>query len=367
MQLVHQCAKTGLQVSLVSGLGIERDIAERQVLDAGVPLALCQRAVWTANLSYWDSWFLLVRDENGRARAGIALDVVRTRAMPGHIILRVARFGGNLPGEVCRAALIAIANLARNTPKVLRVQLNVFARTDREAIAECLKELGFREVRLASAYRYTLAIDLKPSEEEIFAALGKPAQKRIRESIKKSLRSVPVSDPVYADRIKQLQQEALQRTGGHAASKNWLGILRISQEHPNLSSVFGLFQGEDTAPENMLAFAWVCHNGDHAEYRAAGSTRSTKVRVPLGYLPVWEMVRWAKANGAEWFDMGGVTLGAKDETALKGITLFKESFSHELVEVGAEWELELEPVRARIVTLISVGASHMRELVARLV
>jgi len=365
MQLVYQCARSGMQVMLVNGLGSERALAEREVLDAGVPLALCHRAVWSSNLSYWESWFLFVRDGCGRARAGIALEVVRVRAMPGHMILRVARFGGNLAVDVCRAALNAIASLAKSTPRVLRVQLSVLSRNGREAMAECLKELGFRVVRPTSMYRYTLAIDLKPSEDEILATLGKKARKEIRDSIKRSLRSVPISDLVYADRIRQLQHEALHRTGGHAASKNWPAILRISQKHPELSRVFGLFQGEDTAPENMLAFAWVCYNGDHAEYRAAGSTRGAEIRVPLGYLPVWEMIRWAKANGAEWFDMGGVTLGTEDETALKGITLFKQSFSREVVEVGAEWELELEPIRSRFVTLASSGAGCIRELVAK--
>jgi lipid II:glycine glycyltransferase (peptidoglycan interpeptide bridge formation enzyme) len=82
---------------------------------------------------------------------------------------------------------------------------------------------------------------------------------------------------------------------------------------------------------------------------------------------MWETIRWAKVNGAEWFDMGGVTLGANDETALNGISEFKESFSQEVVEVGAEWELELQPVRARFVTLATSGAGLMRELVAKFV
>jgi hypothetical protein len=367
MQVIHQCSMTGIQVMLVSGLGRERDLAEQEVLDAGVPLELCHRAVWSSKLSYWESWFLLVRDACGRARAGVALELVRVRAVPGHLILRVARFGGNLPADVCTAALTAIAGLARSTPRVLRVQLNLFSRTGREAMADCLNGLGFRKVLPSSAYRYTLAIDLKPAEDEIFASLGQRARRAIRASSKKSLRSIPITDPVYADRIKQLQHEALQRTGGHADSKNWSTILRISQERPDLSCVSGLFQGENSAPENMLAFAWACHNGDHAEYHAAGSTRSADIRVPLGYLPMWEVIRWAKVNGAEWFDMGGVTLGANDETALNGISEFKESFSQEVVEVGAEWELELQPVRARFVTLATSGAGLMRELVAKFV
>ncbi len=142
-----------MQVMLVSGLGRERELAEQEVLDAGVPLELCHRAVWSSNLSSWDSWFLLVRDACGLARAGVALELVRVRAVPGHLILRVARFGGDLPTDVCTAALTAIANLARSTPRILRVQLNLFSRAGREAMAECLNELRFREVRPPSAYQ----------------------------------------------------------------------------------------------------------------------------------------------------------------------------------------------------------------------
>jgi lipid II:glycine glycyltransferase (peptidoglycan interpeptide bridge formation enzyme) len=280
--------------------------------------------------------------------------------MPGHVILRVAKFGGRLPGEVCQVALQAVTKLARNTPRLLRLQLNVFSRNRRETIGKTLEELGFREVRPPSSYRHTLVIDLKPSEDEIFASLGKSARRRIRETVKLSLRSVVITDPLYAERLKELQREALRRTGGHSPSEDWQGILRMSKEHPNLSRVVGLFLGEDTAPENMGAFGWVCNNGDHGEYRAAGSTRRSDVRLPLGYLLVWDMIRWAKATGAEWFDMGGVTLAEGDETALKGISEFKRFFSSEVVEVGAEWVLEPAPVRARIASEVSNGAQRIR-------
>ena len=207
----------------------------------------------------WESWFLLVRDASGRACAGVAIEVVRTRAMPGYAVLRVEKLGGTLPGEVSSVALEAIAKLARSTPRVLRLQLNVFSRDGRETIGKTLEELGFREVRPPSSYRHTLVIDLKPSEDEIFASLGKSARRRIRETVKLSLRSVVITDPLYAERLKELQLEALQRTGGHSPSEDWRGILRMSQEHPDHSRVIGVFPGEDNASENMGAFGWVCN------------------------------------------------------------------------------------------------------------
>ena len=116
----------------------------------------------------------------------------------------------------------------------------------------------------------------------------------------------------------------------------------------------------------MEAFLWVCNHGDHVEYRAAGSTRRTDVRIPYGYLLAWEMIQWAKAEGAEWFDMGGVTLADGDQPELEGISRFKRYFSRNVVEVGAEWELELSPARARIATLLSNGASHVEELIKKM-
>ena len=363
MQLIYQGSETGLQVLLVRGLGSERDSAEREVLEAGVALPLSHRAVWVTNLQHSESLFLLVRDASGRACGGVAIEKVATRALPGHVILRVGKFGGSLPAAVCQAQISAIAILARSIPRVLRVELNMFSRKGFEAFAETLKDLGFREARPPSSYRHTLVIDLRPSEEEIFAAFGKSARKRIRETMKMSLKSIAIGDPVYAGRLLELQQEALRRTGGHIDPVSWKGILKLSADHPGLSRVFGLFPSEDLAPENMGAFAWVCNHGDHAEYCLAGSKSRGEVRIPFGYLLVWDMVRWAKAVGAEWFDMGGVTVAGGDETSLEGISEFKRYFSHAIEEVGAEWQLEPVPVRARIAAMVSNSARGMQRLI----
>ena len=360
MELVHQCGRTGFEAFLIRGLGPERDDAEQQVLQAGLPLPLYHRAVWASHLNRPNPKFLLVRDSNGQARAGFAIEEVRTRAMPWHVILRVGRFGGNLPREVCDIALEAVADLAKKEPRVLRLRLNIFSRNGQQAISEKLGQLGFREVRPPSSYRHTLAIDLKPSEDEVFAGLGRSARKRIREVMKMNLRSVAITEPVYAERIRELQGEALQRTGGHIAQEDWQRVLQMSRENPNLSRVFGLFMGEEDTPENMGAFGWVCSHGDHGEYRAAGSTRRTDVRIPFGYLLVWDMIRWSKETGAEWFDMGGVTLAEGDEPALEGISEFKKFFSQDVVEVGAEWVLDTAPARARVADFVSNSARRVR-------
>ena len=180
-----------------------------------------------------------------------------------------------------------------------------------------------------------------------------------------SLRPVVITDPMYVGRLKELQKEALQRTGGYIPSEDWQGILKMSHDNPNLSRIVGVFPDENTAPENMVAFSWSCNNGDNIEHYVAGSTRRNDARIPYGHLLVWKMIRWSKSTGAEWFDMGGVTLGGEeDEASLEGISKFKRLFSREVVEIGAEWVLEPAPVRARIANVVSNGASYGRELIS---
>ena len=65
--------------------------------------------------------------------------------------------------------------------------------------------------------------------------------------------------------------------------------------------------------------------------------------------------------GAQWFDMGGVTVAEGDENHLEGISRFKRYFSREILEVGAEWVLEPAPLRARIAAAIPNGTERMRE------
>ena len=350
---------------MIRGLGGERDRAEEELSSAGVPLAISDRAVWATRFYRSEPKFLIARDANGQACGGVAVEESSTRALPGHVILKVKRFGNGLPPDVCRVLLQAISSLAKKLPRVLRVQVSVFSRDGREEIEAVLKELGFAQIQPPSSYQHTLVIDLKPTEDEIFAALDKGARYEIRRTTKKGLRALVIDDAVYADRLRELQEEALHRTDGESHAENWQGILEMSREHPELSTVFGMFLGDDSSPREMAAFSWVLNNGDHGEYRAAGSTRKIEAPVPLGYFPVWEMIRWAKATGSEWFDMGGVTLEGADQSALEGISRFKRTFSRNVAEVGSDWGMEPSPAKAKIASVVSNNALKLRRLLKK--
>ena len=63
--------------------------------------------------------------------------------------------------------------------------------------------------------------------------------------------------------------------------------------------------------------------------------------MPLLYAPLWELIRWARAGGARWFDFGGITLTDPDASdPLQGISDFKRFFCRDVAKVGGEWRLD---------------------------
>jgi lipid II:glycine glycyltransferase (peptidoglycan interpeptide bridge formation enzyme) len=361
MEQIYRCKSSGMTVFLIRDLGAERVEAEREVVEAGLLMPISHRAAWAANFYRLEPWFLLARDSKGRACGGFAIEQVLTRALPGHKILRVRRTGGNVPIEVFKPMLAGLKVLVHKFPRILSVHMQVFSKERLDEIGHVLARYGYRELVPPTVYQHTLVMDLTPSEDDIFAKFSDSGRNKVRKTIRKSGQSVIISDPKYAARIGELQQAALNRTGGRIATEDWRAVLKMSQEQPELSRVFGLFLGEDESPENMAAFGWVCIHGDYGEYRAAGSTRNPDVKIPYGYLVAWDMIRWAKAAGANWFDFGGVTLSNGSADPLQGISDFKRSFSRDVAKVGAEWLYDPRPVRAQIASTVSQSMRHLQD------
>ncbi len=353
MDIICKEAAADLDVALIYGLGDDRTQAEQELLDAGIYLPLPQRAIWAECVNQIDPLFFLIRKSGSAACGGLGFERIRPRSMPGHSILQVRMFGGNLPSEYRKVTLEALRIVASTLKRVLRLKVDIFSRTDQEEITKMMRDLGYRELQTRTRYKHTLAIDLRPTEEEIFSAISKGTRRKIRDASKMSGHSVPLTDPIYAKRIEELQQESLSRTGGKIAPINWEGVLKMSREHPNVSRVLGAFVGDDLSPNQMYAFGWACCHGDHVEHHSMGSSRPDGMKVPVGHMLVWDLICWAKTTGAAWFDMGGITLGNPGEEALAGISNFKRLFSDNVVEVGSEWILEPRPIRARIADALS--------------
>jgi hypothetical protein len=367
---LYLCPETGFEAFLLTRVDGGREQLERELLEAGVHLPLPHRVAWARGMGGQGTWFIGVRDAKGGSHGGFAINVSPSRSLPGHRLLRVTRLGPGLPGATLRVGLAGLAALADRHPRILRITVNAFSRTSLGDIGAALSDLGFREVRPPSSYRYTLVVNLSEDLEATMAALHSSARRNIRRIQTAPVDVRGIADARLAPRVAELQNLALRRTGAQDTNIDWMERINLSQARPELSNLLGLFHREMEGPESLLAFAWGCHHGDHAEYHSGGSARLAGPRLPLAYGLMWELISWARHGGATWFDLGGTTtaVGPHEEDpdgALDGITQFKRFFSRDLAEVGAEWQLEPHPVRARLAQAISGAAGGLRDRAAK--
>jgi CelD/BcsL family acetyltransferase involved in cellulose biosynthesis len=326
---------------------------EKELFDSGIRLPLFHRWAWAECGRKGKNYLVVVRDGDGRLLGAAAVRVDASRVLPGHRFLRVYRFGDALPETGWEPLIAALKNQAVADAGVLRLSVGVFSRDRRGEIASVLERYGFQKLSQSHSYRHTLALELRPSEEEVLAGLHKTARKNLREAEKVQLCVRPLTEAIYAERIDALQREAMSRTGGHAEALDAAAILELSRLYPHLSRVVGLFlSASDLQPEGLVGFAWGCMHGDHGEYRAAGTMRLPDRNIAISYPLLWELIVWARREGATWFDLGGVTLADSGTDPLGGISNFKRYFSRNVEEVGEEWILEPHPARARLATLL---------------
>lgn len=344
-----------MSVRVVRGVGAAWERAVGDLLSAGVPVPLPARPAYARLLGGTRPQLVLLDDDAGRCTRAIALDVQPSNALPGHLIARAQQCGSELVGPEGQALLAGLAGVARRDPWLLRLTVELVLRTpeERARVAEGMRAAGFSPVAKTRHYRDTLVIDLAGSEDEILAGFSTTTRRDLRRWSDHPVEIRQIQDERYSDRLNVIAEETFGRTGGVFTPRPWARRIALSRELPDASRLVGLFRAGRDDPDALLAYAWGCAHGDHAHYDDAGSARVDDIKASMMYPLMWDLIRWAKAQGCSWFDMGGaIPADAKDDPRL-GISDFKRRFSKQMVAVGSEWELEPHPRRARLVRLAS--------------
>lgn len=321
---------------------------ERELARAGLELPVSHRAAW-ARATGEDRWLLGAYDPAGRCRAALGVSVTATRALPGYRVLRADKVGlvAKEGGEPLRALLRGLRRLAVEEPRVLRVEVALFSADParRALLREELALCAFAPAPVAIGYLQTPIVDLGGSEEELLAGFHATARRHIRAATRHPVKLGLLRDPARAADMARLIEETRRRTGGPVPKRPLAAMISLADRHPDLLRIVGLVAKEDDA---LLAFACGHREGDLVRYADAGSTRRTSLKLPLGYAPLWDLMRWARRTGARRFDLGGITEGTSgDADPVGGISDFKRYFRGTVTDVGDEWTFEPRPALAR--------------------
>jgi hypothetical protein len=357
--VVHSAASGEWQMVVVRGGSPSHANAEAELSARGVVLPFGSRVATQQLSDYAPGLFFAIQDAQGSTVGGFGATLRRAPVPGGHQLLRAEHFGAAVPLDAAAQILDLFNNWLAQQSKILRASIDLFSFdvAHRRHLAELLAQRGFQRAPRVNGYVETLLLDLAPSEETLFANLHHSARRKIRQLDKHPIELRTISDPLYASRMNRLLLETFARTGGQIEERDWGERIRLSNEHPDVSRIVGLFHKDVDDPDGLLAYAWGCYNGDSVFYSEAASTRDTgEQRIAVAYGVMWDLIKWAKRTGAKRFDFGGVTRGSHGgDDSLGGISDFKRYFSEDIVEVREEWIRNDHTLRARV-----VGAVHRR-------
>lgn len=286
----------------------------------------------------------------------VGVQVWRHRLLPWLFTGRVPRFGRTVPPEAIPVILETLCEMARSRP-LLRLTVEAWSEDEaqRRRIAEAASLLGYRRSPSSRSYGRTIWIDLSANEDEILRGFSGTCRHHIRAPERKGYTVRPITDLGSVETVRTIFLESFRRTGGQAPDVAWDEVIRMNGEPGARLHLCGLFQ--NGRPSNPLSFALAYRHGDVAEYAHAGSIRDPAHNIPLLYAPTWELMRWAREEGARFWDFGGITgSGPPGKTSrMAGIHQFKTSFSRSIISVGEEWSLEPRPRCARLARLAHSG------------
>jgi hypothetical protein len=339
----------------------------RQLYAAGQSLPLQAEAAFARSFTT-RTWLVGVRSSDDSPLCCAVVDVSWSRAAPGFRILRVSRLGHGLPINAMESLCTALVELARDL-RALRLHVEIFDPDPvrRIQLAQELRRVGLFDVPHGRSYQRTVLIDLRPSEAELMASFNSTCRQNIRALDKHALVCRPIVDPSLAERMNALLRETMTRTGGRFETVNWREWMAFIGRNPDLALLLGVFRADRSGGDALVAYVLGRRHGDTVEYATAASARLPDLRAPLLYAPTWQLMRWARLEGAVWFDFGGVSAGSHASGDPRGgITDFKRYFSKDIVEVGCELVFEPSSKRVFVAAQVSAAAAKARGLMLSL-
>jgi peptidoglycan pentaglycine glycine transferase (the first glycine) len=305
--------------------------------------------------------------ENGQLVAAILL--VRSRAA-----------GIPLPffyaprGPVCAdphaPALFHLIDYARLEARkrggfLIRAEPNVLE--DDVVWTETLRKLGFRHSSHTIYLRSAWVTDLRPSEDDILAAMMTTWRQNIRAGGRKGVTVRLGAGEADLDAFYRLLQETGERDRFHVYPKD---LFRSMLEHfsspaagrygtAEMALLLAEHEGVAIAAATVAVlgtWSWNLHSG------SSGLAEHRKLRP--NYLLQWECMRWAKAHGAEYYDWRTIPDVLKPGEELYGVYEFKRGFGGFVRRVLPTQDLILRPLiywpYAAAVTLRRKGQQRRR-------
>ena len=338
---------TGVHIQLYRSGSPEHLADLKRFRAQGLPVPYFYRHRPLSNTRIIRKWVRALGPDKQQLICAFIVELAPSRAMPGMRIGKVERLGRSLHQQGISKIGDILAETAKKIHCLLRLDVQVFDEdeTRRRALMAMITKAGGKPARQPRRYSHTLMLDITKSDDELMQVLSARTRRSIRKSTKCPMIEIrPILDMRYTSRMLELHAETFART---AAKPHFLDVEGMFSDSKNSSDalLLGAFRLRKHQPHELVAFAWATMQGDHAVYERAASVRIQGANsISSGAVLMWHLLRWARDQGADWFDFGGITpLDVEKDHPLLGISTFKRGFSNIEREVATEFCFEPLP------------------------
>ena len=137
----------------------------------------------------------------------------------------------------------------------------------------------------------------------------------------------------YLPNFQQLRQDTQARAIGKNGNASML--LKSNLFFTNLLMQAGSYFFMAKYENEIVAMALMVQSGQTMYYFSGGSDLQANKKTGASSFLIWKSIEFAKENGIEFFDMGGVPVKPDDTHPAYGVYFFKKSFGGEYVEYSS--------------------------------
>ncbi|MCW5882698.1 MAG: peptidoglycan bridge formation glycyltransferase FemA/FemB family protein [Anaerolineae bacterium] len=295
--------------------------------------------------------------QDGDGTLCAAAAILSRRAAPGVSLVYVPR--GPLwksPADL-PAALALVEDAARKQGAIF-AKIDAPIHPDDKAAQATLRTRGWRLSDEQVQFRNTLTLDLRPTEEELLAAMKQKWRYNIRLAAKKGV-NVRLGSLADLPTFYTMYVETGERDGfivrPYEYYKDAWGTFMSS----SLAQLF-LAEYEGEALGGIILFRY----GPTAWYMYGASREAHRNLMP-NYLLQWEAIRWAKAQGVTLYDWWGAPDVLDEAAPMYGVYRFKEGFGAQFVPSTGAWDFPVNKPLYRLYTYLMPKYLELRRRMHR--
>ena len=194
--------------------------------------------------------------------------------------------------------------------------------------------------------KYTFVLDLTKSEDELLKAMRPKTRYNIRVAQKHGVTVAEDNSDSALGAYLKLNAETTQRQGFYAHNETYHRTMWKILHEAGIAKLFTA-----THQGNVLA-AWIVFVWKDTVYYPYGASSREHREVMAPTLLLWEISRWAKAQGFKYFDLwGSLGRSPNPNDPWYGFHRFKEGFAPALVEFVGSYDLIINPLLYPLYTL----------------